>query len=388
MVSEVSIIVTISVIIFISPYLSRILNIPTTPLEIVLGSLAGFYGFVGYNHLFELVSEVGFFYLMFLAGSEVNLRVFQKEDKSTIQMGMVYITLLYLLSFIVSKSLGFDDIFIVMLPLISIGLVVTLYKEFDKDTKWLNLAMTIGVLGELISIVALTIIGASLEHGMGIELYKSLALLILFLFLIAFVFKILRLIFWWYPDLKTYLMPIYSDKDEKDIRLSMAIFFLMIAVMLVLDLEIAFGAFIAGVFIATFFEYKKDLPHKLSTFGFGFLIPIFFVYIGSTFDMESLFKEGLVAQALLITFAMIFIRLVASISLRGILSSMETLYFALSHSMPLTLLIAIATLAHHNNSIDQFHYYAFILASLFEVIIVMVGIKILHKLELKSINKV
>jgi Kef-type K+ transport system membrane component KefB len=384
MVSEVSIIVTISVIIFISPYLSKILNIPTTPLEIVLGSFAGFYGFIGYNHLFELISEVGFFYLMFLAGVEVNLRVFQKEDKSTMQMGMVYIALLYLLSFLVSKTLGFSNIFIVMLPLISIGLVVTLYKEFDKDTKWLHLAMTIGVLGELISIVALTVTGAALEHGIGIELYKSLGLLILFVLLIAFVFKILRLIFWWYPELKTYLIPIYSDKDEKDIRLSKAIFFLMIAVMLVLDLEIAFGAFIAGVFIATFFEYKKELPHKLSTFGFGFLVPIFFVYIGSTFDIESLFKEGLVLQALLITIAMIFIRLVASISLRGLLNASEIFYFALSHSMPLTLLIAIATLAYHNNSIDQFQYYAFILASLFEVIIVMVGIKILHRLELKK----
>jgi len=385
MVSEVSIIVTISVIIFISPYLSKILNIPTTPLEIVLGSFAGFYGFIGYNHLFELIAEVGFFYLMFLAGTEVNLRVFQKEDKSTMQMGMVYIMLLYLLSFLVCKTLGFSDIFIVMLPLISIGLIVTLYKEFDKDTKWLHLAMTIGVLGELISIVALTITGAALEHGIGIELYKSLGLLILFVFLIAFIFKILRLIFWWYPELKTYLIPIYSDKDEKDIRLSMAIFFLMIAVMLVLDLEIAFGAFIAGVFIATFFEYKKELPHKLSTFGFGFLIPIFFVYIGSTFDMESLFKEGLVLQALLITIAMIFIRMVASISLRGLLSSYEIFYFALSHSMPLTLLIAIATLAYHNNSIDQFQYYAFILAGLFEVIIIMVGIKILHRLELNKV---
>ena len=382
MVSEVSIIVTISVIIFISPYLSKILNIPTTPLEIVLGSFAGYYGFIGYNHLFELISEVGFFYLMFLAGLEVNLKVFQKEDKSTMQMGMVYIMLLYLLSFLVCKTLGFSDIFIVMLPLISLGLIVTLYKEFDKDTKWLHLSMTIGVLGELISIVALTVTGASLEHGIGIELYRSLGLLMLFVFLIALVFKVLRLIFWWYPELKTYLIPIYSDKDEKDIRLSMAIFFLMIAVMLVLDLEIAFGAFIAGVFIATFFEYKEDLPHKLSTFGFGFLIPIFFVYIGSTFDMESLFKEGLVLQALLITFAMIFIRMVASISLRGLLNTKEIFYFALSHSMPLTLLIAIATIAYHNNSIDQFQYYAFILASLFEVIIVMVGIKILHRLEL------
>ncbi len=386
MVSEVSIIVTISVIIFISPYLSKILNIPTTPLEIVLGSLAGYFGFVGYNHLFELISEVGFFYLMFLAGSEVNLRVFQKEDKSTLHKGFIYISLLYIFSFLFCKTFNFDNIFIVMLPLISIGLVVTLYKEFDKDTKWLNLAMTIGVMGELISIVALTVTGATLEHGIGIELYKSLFYLAFFLILIALVFKLFRLLFWWYPRLKTYLVPLYSDKDEKDFRLSMAIFFLMIAVMLILDLEIAFGAFIAGVFIATFFEYKKDLPHKLSTFGFGFLVPIFFVYIGSTFDMNALSTEGLVLKALLITISMILIRFFASFSLRSILTTYEGFYFSLAHSMPLTLLIAIATLAFHNNSIDEFTYFAFILASLFEVIIVMVGIKLLHKFEKRKLS--
>jgi len=384
MASEISIIVTISVIIFISPYLSKILNVPTTPLEIVLGSIAGYIGFIGYNHLFELIAEVGFFYLMFLAGTEVNLRLLQKEDKDTVRRGVIYIMLLYLLSFIVCKALGFSNIFIVMLPLISLGLIVTLYKEFDKDTKWLNLSMTIGVLGELVSIAALTITGAALEHGMGTELYKSLGLLIVFMFIMAFIFEFLRVLFWWYPKLKTYLIPIYSDKDEKDIRLSMALFFLMIAVMLVLKLEIAFGAFIAGVFIATFFEHKEELPHKLSTFGFGFLVPIFFVYIGSTFSLDSLFEEGLVVQALLITFAMIFIRLVASISFRGVLTTREIIYFALSHSMPLTLLIAIVTLAYHNSSIDQFQYYAFILASLFEVIIVMVGIKVMHKYELKE----
>lgn len=387
MVSEISIIVTLSVVIFLSPYLSKILNIPTTPIEIILGSVAGYFGFLGYNHLFELIAEVGFFYLMFLAGAEVNLKVFLKEERSTMKDGMIYIILLYLLSFLVVKSLGFNDIFIVMFPLISVGIVVTLYKEFDKDTKWLNLSMTIGVLGELISIIVLTVTGAALEQGYGVELYKTLGLLSLFLVAIVFLFELLRVLFWWYPWLKTYLIPQYADKDEKDIRLSMALFFLMIAVMLVLGLEIAFGAFIAGVFIATFFEHNKELPHKLSTFGFGFLVPIFFVYIGSTFQLESLFTEGLVFQALLITVSMIFIRIVASISLRQILGVKEWIYFALSHSMPLTLLIAVATLAYHNSSIEQFYYYAFILASLFEVIIVMIGIKLIHRFSTIEVKK-
>jgi Kef-type K+ transport system membrane component KefB len=374
--NEVSIIITLSAIIFISPYLSKIFRIPTTPIEILLGSFAATVGFVKYNHQFELIAEVGFFYLMFLAGTEVNLKELLGIPKNLFKRDILYIVLLYLFSFMFVKIHGYGNIFIVILPLISVGLILTLYKEFDKDTKWLNLSMQTGIMGELVSIVMVTVAGSVLVHGVGSELYLSLGYLILFLVAIAVVFKGFRIIFWWYPELKTYLIPKYADKDEKDIRLSMALFFLMIAVMLVLDLEIAFGAFVAGMFIPTFFHHHKELPHKLSSFGFGFLIPIFFVYIGSTLKLTQILDTKLIIEALWITVAMIGIRLLASNAYVGYISFKERTLFAFSHSMPLTLLIAIATLAYQNQNISQFYYFAFIIAGLFEVILSIVAIKL------------
>ncbi len=383
--NDVWIIITLSVIIFISPYVSRIFRIPTTPIEIILGSLAGSFGLIEYNHLFELIAEVGFFYLMFLAGTEVNLKELQNIPSDLMKRNIAYILLLYICSFIFVKIFDFATIFTVILPLISVGLILTLYKEFDKDTKWLNLSMSTGIMGELISIMAVTISGSMLVHGVGEELYLSIGYLVLFLLMIIVMFKGFRLLFWWYPELKNYLIPIYSDKDEKDIRLSMALFFLMIAVMLILDLEVAFGAFVAGMFIPTFFAHHKELPHKLASFGFGFLIPLFFVYIGSTFKLSSLLIEGLVSTSLLIAFSMIVVRLISSVAFIGYLTLKERVLFAFSHSMPLTLLIAIVTLAYQNNSISQFYYFAFILASLFEVIISIVSIKIISRKGCKGL---
>ncbi len=379
--NEISIIITLSVIIFISPYLAKILKIPTTPIEIVLGSLAGYFGFILDNGLFHLIAEIGFFYLMFLAGTEVNLKVLLNMEKSILKKSIIYISLLYILAFIFSRFFHFGDIFIVIMPLISVGLILTLFKEYGKDNLWLNLSMSVGTLGEVLSIMALTLSGAMLEYGVGFELYKALGYLTLFLIAMGLLFKFLRVLFWWYPELRVLLVPVDYDKDEKDIRLSMALFFLMIAVMLLLNLEIAFGAFIAGMFIATFFEHKKELPHKLSSFGFGFLVPIFFVYIGSTFELESLLMDGLIETALIITFSMIGIRVFSAFVFYKYLGLRDVLLFALSHSMPLTLLIAIATLAYQNNSIDQFHYYGFILASLFQVIIAMICIKLINKIK-------
>jgi Kef-type K+ transport system membrane component KefB len=352
-----------------------------------LGSIGATIGILEYNHLFELIAEVGFYYLMFLAGTEVNLKELIEKPKELLKRDALYIILLYIFSFIFVKLHGDNNIFIVMLPLISVGLIVTLYKEFSKDTKWLNTSMSTGIMGELVSIIAVTIAGTVLENGVGKELYLSLFYLILFLLAVAILFKGFRLIFWWFPELKNYLIPIYSDKDEKDIRLSMALFFLMIAIMMMLHLEIAFGAFIAGIFIPTFFQHHKELPHKLGSFGFGFLVPIFFVHIGSTFHLSKLFENGLIQEALWITFAMISIRFLASFSFYGYLDLKERVLFAFSHSMPLTLLIAIATLAYQNDTISQFHYFSFILAGLFEVLISISSIKIVSKLSVDQVSK-
>ena len=376
--SEISIIVTISLIIFSSPFLAKLTKLPTSVLEIILGTLAAAYGLLHHSALFELVAEFGFLYLMFLAGLEVDLKKIIAIDKTLLKRGLLYIALLYLFSFAIVKYMGYDDVYIAIFPLISVGLIAALRKEYGKNLRWLNLSLEIGILGEVVSIAILTILSAGLEYGFGVEFYKNILILVVFIFLILAIFKLLDVLFWWYPELKTTLMP-KIDNEEQDIRLSMALLFLFIALMVYLGLEVAFGAFIAGIFIATFFEHKKSLPHKLSSFGFGFLVPIFFIYTGSSFKIQALLIEGMIATAFMITFIMIFIRIMASIAFYAILNAKERLLFALSHSMPLTLLVAIATIAHHTKVIDDFEYMAFILASILEVLVVMVSIKLLAK---------
>ena len=173
----------------------------------------------------------------------------------------------------------------------------------------------------------------------------------------------------------------FKDNDEKDIRISISIFFILIAISLYLHLEIAFGAFIAGVFISTFFKHKEELTHKLSSFGFGFLVPLFFIYVGTTLDLNSLENISLLKKALLITFLMIIIRIISSNFVFLNLNIKERTLLALAHSMPLTLLIAVISIAYELKTIDKEVYYAFILASIFEVIFSMILIKVIMALK-------
>lgn len=384
--NELSILVTISVIIFLSPFFSKILKLPITPIEIILGSIAGYFGFIGENHLFEIVAEVGFFYLMFLAGAEVDLRIFTTTDTDIMKRSILYLFLLYFLSFLVISILGISKIFIVIMPMLSVGIILTLFKEYGKEQKWLNLSMFVGTLGEVVSIAILTIVGAMLKFGIGMKLYLSIGYLSIFLLGIVFIFHFLKVLFWWFPEIKILLMP-HFDKDEKDIRLSMALFFLMIALMLFLDLEIAFGAFVAGTFIATFFEHKKELPHKLSSFGFGFLVPIFFIYVGSTFELKAILLDGIFKHAAFLTLGMIGVRVASAFVFSKNLHIHEIVLFGLSHSMPLTLLIAVSTIAYGAETISENLYYSFILASLFQVIFSTICIKIIYLMSKRNTKK-
>ena len=151
----------------------------------------------------------------------------------------------------------------VLLPLISVGLVASLSKEYGK-TPWLEISMTAGGIGEVVSIGILTITAAALQSGFGLDLFKTIFALILFLIFMFLLFRAMQLLFWWFPKVSTALMP-HNDNKEQDIRLSMGIFFLLVGAMLYLHLELAFGAFLAGIFIPTFFEHKHELPEKLAS---------------------------------------------------------------------------------------------------------------------------
>ena len=383
MIDDVKLIFTISLIVIFSPFFAKILKLPTTPLEIVFGSVLGYVGFLHHQNIFDIVAEFGFLYLMFIAGTEIDLKKVLKTPPKLVKMILLYLLLLYAFSIAFSLYFSLGKIFMVLLPLISVGLIATLSKEYGK-TDWLTLSMTAGGIGEVVSIALLTLVSAALEYGSGIGLFKALFALVLFLLFMLLLFRSLQLLFWWFPEVSVALMP-HNDNKEQDIRLSMGIFFTLVAVMLYLDLELAFGAFLAGIFIPTFFEHKYELPEKLASFGFGFLIPIFFIHIGSTFNLNALLIDGLILKALIITFVMIIMRLLSSLVFIKEYGLKDSILMGLSQSMPLTLLIAMATLAYNADSIDQFHYYAFILASLFQVLLVMLVIKIINSYQKEKI---
>ena len=115
--NDISIIITLSLIIFLSPFLSRYTKIPVIPIEMILGSIAITFGFLSDNYIFTLVAELGFLYLMFLAGLEVDLKQLVKIPKRLLKLGLLYVTLLYILSLLIVLYFNLSKIFIIAFQL-------------------------------------------------------------------------------------------------------------------------------------------------------------------------------------------------------------------------------------------------------------------------------
>ena len=377
-ISNSVVIVTLSLLIMFSPFLSRVTRVPVVVVEILLGSVAAYFGLLVENELFKIIAKVGFLYLMFLAGMEVNLKEFGFAKSSLLRRTIIYFAMLYGCSFGLYMYLDLSAVYLVAFPIFSLGMLMALVKEYGKHQPWLALALNIGIIGELVSIMALTILSGGLEYGYNREFAITLGGL--FAFLIGFVlfFRGIRILFWWYPGLKTLIMP-HDDGKDQDIRFSMSLMFILVAGMLYLKIDVVLGAFLAGTFIATYFKHKTELPEKLSSFGFGFLVPIFFIHVGSTIALEAFTDPKILQMAFFIASSIIGIRLVSSlVAYVGYLGLKNTILFSLSDSMPLTFTVAIATLGFQANAISHDEYYAFIVASMGSGIFIMILIKILY----------
>jgi Kef-type K+ transport system membrane component KefB len=368
----------IAFLLVISPVFSKITKLPIVVVEILLGSLAVWFGLLDTNsEIFKYLAKIGFFYLMFLAGLEINLKNFVAQRGKLLKSAIVYFITLYSLSIGIYMFFDLNPVYIVIIPIVSLGMIMALINEYGKKYKWLEIVLLVGVIGEIISISAIVIYESYIHNGVGFELFKNISIFFIVLFLIYQSFKLLNILFWWFPELKTLIMP-EDDSKVESVRISVALFIVLIAIMEILHIDKVLGAFFAGIYIANFFEHKKDLPHTLHKVGFGFLVPVFFIYVGTTMDLNLIFSTEILSHALLILSALVFVRVVSSyLAYSSHLNPVETLLLALGDSMPLTFIIAIATIAYEATLISKNEYLSLIVAGMLSGVIIMSLLKFL-----------
>ncbi|MFY9081092.1 cation:proton antiporter, partial [Aliarcobacter butzleri] len=364
---KIILIITVCMIIMAAPIISKMIKTPVVVIEITLGLLCGYLGLIYSDETLKLVAKFGFVYLMFLAGLEINFKLV-KIIKATLAVNVIlYFILLYTISGLVCWLFGLGLTYFVALPIFSLGMIMMLLKEYGKEQPWLNLALSIGVVGEIISILALTLFSGWTEYGFTSNFFYSILTIALVIVAIILLLRVSYVLFWWFPEIRNFIIPEnQDDKHDQDIRFSLSLLLIFVSIMLILKIDVVLGAFTTGLFFKMFFNQKHELLEKIESFGYGFFAPIFFIYTGSTVKLDMVTLD-ILHHAIFIMCAIITIRLISSyLVFYNYLKFKQTALFALSDSMPLTFMVAIAMLSYNYGLISQNEYFSFIIASMLD----------------------
>jgi Kef-type K+ transport system membrane component KefB len=157
-------------------------------------------------------------------------------------------------------------------------------------------------------------------------------------------FKLIQFLAWWYPDQVGRLL---ADRDSQElgVRFSMALLFLFVALSELAHLEPVLGAFLGGALLSIVFREKTQLELKLSGFGYGFLVPLFFIHVGMQFDVANVLSvDQLLFTAKLLGVAVVVKVLPSLLFVFAGLSVIKSLTVGMLLTSRLSLIIVAATI--------------------------------------------
>ncbi|WP_457623544.1 cation:proton antiporter [Persephonella sp.] len=395
--NEAILLLVISIGAFIIPFISRRLYLPSAVGEIFYGLILGifFKDIIHETPVVKLLGELGFIILMYLAGLEINFDRIRSTGRKDLTIYFLSLIMIVFLSFYITFSFEFPLIYALVFLTIAIGLLYPVLKDTGLlKTNFAQSVLIIGSIGEIISLLFITGFTLYFQFGLSSKALIHLVEIYIFFALAYFIIKGFQLFIWWNPKwTSTFLKT--GDPTETGIRANFVNMFIFVALASLLGMEPIIGAFMGGMLFALVFKERKEIQEKFSAFGYGFLIPIFFIEVGLQFDIFQLIKPEIILNALLLTGIIFFIRAVSSLlfTFSGF-NWKEIFLIPFSLSMPLTLLVAIATIGLEVEMLDKEQASIIILSAVFSGLIypwlfkiIVKKLKIEEKKEMININR-
>ena len=341
---------------FAIPLVSERIRIPVAVGEILFGILVGGYGvgLIQESEFTRFLGDFGFAYLMFLAGLEINFTTVERLGPRGLVIAGLAVCGVYLLALAAVQVFDQPIFLVLALGSMSLGLVLVALRDTQQSTSHLGqVVLIVGSLGEFVAIVLLTVTDLAEIHGMSTDLLIGL-LKLLAVFMIAYLFLIvLRTFVWWFPEHFQKVAETH-DGSEVAVRASFAVMLAFIAVAVFMGVETILGAFVAGALISFVFREKAEIEEKLSSFGWGFFVPIFFIEVGMGFDLLGILQTDFVELLVFLVVAGVLVRTLPLLLLRFIgLDFRQSVASGLILSAPLTLLVAISQVGEHTGLIGS-----------------------------------
>lgn len=367
---------------FLMPFVCRKFSLPSAVGEILFGLVVGLF-FKEQFHKTNIISflgELGFILLMYLAGLEINFEKIKVTPKKELFLYLSMSLLVVVFSILCILVFKQPPILALVYLTTAVGLLFPVLKEsrmLESDIG--QTLLIIGSIGEVISLISLTVFILYKRFGFSSESAVHLGQMAAFIVGAYIMYRIFQLIIWWFPGLVRPFLKT-GDAAESGLRANFANMFTFVALAALLDIELIIGAFLGGMAFGMVFKEREKIQHKIGGFAYGFLIPVFFIEVGLRFDLKAFIDMEVLVMALLISLTIFLVRGLASLVLLfSKLSITEILLVPLSTSFALTLLVAIASFGLESKIIQQKQATAILLTAILTAFIYPALIKLIIK---------
>ncbi len=357
---------------FLIPLLSGRIGIPSAVGEILYGIVVGPYalGLIHRSAFTDFLAEFGFAFLMFLVGLELD---FSRIERGGIR-GVLFAAAVSALFFVaaggMTVALGLTPYLFLAFGAVSVGILMVTLNEVGLARSSAGQEMIfVGSLAEFLTIVLVTAVGLYYRIGLGWSLAVELSKLAAILGAAYLVLVVLRTWIWWRPRMFARVVAA-RDPSEIGVRAGMAMMLVFVALAAMMGVEAILGAFVAGALFSFVFREKGILETKMSSIGFGFFVPIFFISVGADFDLAAVLSWEVLSMVALFFGISLVAKGIAALPLR--LRGMtwrETAGAALLFGAPLTLLVVIARLGEEVEVLDATTSAALILLAILTSIV-------------------
>ena len=338
------------------------LNLPVVVGEILAGVLVGRSGLRLVevdDPVLELLAELGFVFLMFLSGMEINFSRLGQSRAGGAAGGRRQWGPLPLggLSFAITLALatGFGLAFAraglvrnpwmlaLILSTTSLGVVMPVLKEGGLITgRFGQTLMIAAMIADFATMLLITVLVAVLSSGLSPEILLIGVLFVLFFLMVYFG----RFFFQRIPGVRRVIEELSHTSTQIKVRFAFALMLIFVALSEALGTELILGAFLAGAVLSLLrAPADADLGFKLEAIGFGFFIPIFFVMVGVRLNLSALSgsPQALLLVPLLLGAAVV-VKLLPALVFRLGFTWRETVSAGVLLSARLSLIIAASAI--------------------------------------------
>ena len=261
--------------------LRRWVAIPLVVFEILLGLLLGpaVLGWIQPGPFAQAFSDFGLAMLFFLAGSEIDFRAIRGRPIGRATIGWVIsLAAGFGIAVLLAPSLSAAAFIGIALTSTALGTIMPVLRDSgDLRTPFGVAVIALGAVGEFGPLLAISLFlsGRSpLVAALGIWLAT----------------RDVR------HAVHRAITATLHTSGQFGVRLVVLVIVALVTLSLVLDLDMLLGAFTAGVIYRLLLSGAPEhdiemMESKVEALGYGFFVPVFFIFTGVTFDLDALLSD-------------------------------------------------------------------------------------------------